>query len=213
MVQHLIEDQPLRELVSKTAANSPEDDVLSQVRELSQKLFAEDCIDEYSKPGAAGRLWVMWDWGDNKIFTPSIASGSTTASVSLIADGQQDNAANPEPGFGGRPRLLGFLLAKLLPKANVPGGEAFTIVYTAVPDHLRGKGVGRKLVASVLKQGRARQNIAVVTCSALAGAIQFWERCGLKQYPDAMELKEGSAAGQVYMEISVKGKKGKSRKR
>lgn len=207
---HFLEDTPLRELVAKTTADTPEFDVLAQVQQLSLELFYEDCIEEYAQPGKAGRLWVMWDYGSPKS-SENCPSSSASTVDSECPD--EDDSENPAPGFGGRPRMLGFLVAKMLPSARVKGGEAFTIVYAGVPSHLRSKGIGRKLVASVIKQGRARQNIAIVTLSALPGAIRFWERCGLTAFPDAVEVKEGSVPGQVYMEKCVRGKKGKSKKR
>lgn len=221
MVVHFLEDQPLRELVEKTEKHSIEYDVLTQTSILSLELFGEDCIEEYSKPGKAGRLWAMYDFGspsNNKNDAASAATESTIDSASFIGD-DDDSAEDvekdwvqPEPGVAGRPRLLGFLLAKLLPHTGVKGGQAFTIVFAGVPGNLRGKGTGRKLVASVIKHGRQRQNIALVTLSALPDAIKFWERCGLKQFPDAMKVSEGAAPGQIYMEMSVRGK-GKSGKK
>lgn len=216
---HFLEDQPLRELVSKTEKHSIEYDVLAQASVLSLELFSEDCIEEYSKPGTAGRLWLMWDFGspcNNK--ENESASAATESTVDTASEFDVDESKSeeewvqPEPGFKGRPRLLGFLLAKMLPHTGTKGGQCFTIIYAGVPSYLRKKGTGRKLVASVIKHGRERKNIAVVTLSALPNAISFWERCGFKGYPDAMKLKEGSAAGQIFMECSVRGKGKKSKK-
>lgn len=266
MVVHFLEDQPLRDLVAKTEKHSTEYDVLAQTSILSLQLFGEDCIEDYSKPGAAGRLWVMYDFGspdnkknsekDEKISKKSMqfreflgsprnmprdmAAESTidtdfgdlnlddnnivvnNSNIAVSSEKDEEKIiekveseahwVQPEPGCGGRPRLLGFLLAKLLPHTGTKGGQCFTIVFAGVPTHLRGKGTGKKLVASVLKHGRERKNIALVTLSALPDAIKFWERCGLKSYPDAMKVKEGSAAGQIYMEVSVRGKGNKKKR-
>lgn len=216
MVVHFLEDQPLRELVEKTEKHSVEYDVLAQTSILSLELFGEDCIEEYSKPGAAGRLWVMYDFGspsNNKNDGMSAATESTVDSASFIDEEEKEGEewTQPEPGCRGRPRMLGFLLAKLLPNTGLKGGQAFTIVFAGVPSNLRKKGTGRKLVASVIKHGRARQNISLVTLSALPNAISFWERCGLKRFDGAMKSQEGAAPGQVYMELSVRGKGKKKR--
>merc|ERR1712072_320785 len=93
------------------------------------------------------------------------------------------------------------------------GGEALSIVFAGVPSELRGKGVGKMITQQVIATGRERKNIAVVTLSALPGAVDFWERCGFVAFPDAMEVKEGMVQGQVYMEANVRGAKGKKGKK
>jgi len=224
-----IEYASMRDLVTKSASDPIEEDVLDQISLLSIELFGEDCVETYGAPGKAGRLWAMYDFGgplgDKRDQCASMASMSTEPSV---CDGDEDDneadnssqAASdaaekegPAPGYGGRPRLLGFLVARLMNNVKMPriGGEALSVVYAGVPEQLRGKGIGKKLVQSMVATGRERKNIAVITLSALPGAIDFWTRCGFVAFPDAMELKEGMAPGQVYMEANVRGsgKKGK----
>ena len=70
------------------------------------------------------------------------------------------------------------------------GGEALSIVFAGVPKELRGHGVGKMITQQVVATGRERKNIAVVTLSALPGAVDFWERCGFVAFPDAMEVEE-----------------------
>lgn len=210
-----IEYASLRELVTKCSDDYIQKDVLNQVSILSLELFGEDAVETYSAPGKAGRLWAMYDFGgsfvEGKPVDQSMASMSTNVSLSGDDDSDEDC---PEPGFGGRPRLLGFIIARLMNNVKMPriGGEALSIVYAGVPEDLRGHGIGKQLVQQVIGTGRERKNIAVVTLSALPGAINFWERCGFVSFPDAMEVKEGMAKGQVYMEANVRGSKGKKQK-
>jgi len=206
------EYQSLRELLTKTEDGSAEKDVLNQISSLSIKLFGEDVVEDYGAPGKVGRLWALYDFGSSdegtsktKFASASCASMSTEPSV---CDGD-DNHEIQEPGYGGRPRLLGFLVARLMNKTNMPriGGEALSVVYAAVPEELRGNGIGSKLVKMMVATGRERKNIALITLSSLPVAIQFWTRCGFVVFPDAMELKEGMVQGQVYMEANVRGRK------
>lgn len=213
------EYESLRELVTKTEEGSAESDVLNQISLLSIKLFGEDVVEEYGAPGKAGRLWALYDFGSSieglskeKLASASLASLSTEPSV---CDGDDNSDEIPEPGFGGRPRLLGFLVAKLMNQTKMPriGGEALSVVYAGVPEEMRGKGIGSKLVKMMVATGRERKNIALITLSSLPGAIEFWARCGFVAFPDAMELKEGMVKGQVYMEANVRSsKKGKKQK-
>lgn len=208
----LLEYLSLRDFCKTVKPGSVEKDVLNQVSILSLELFGEDCVEVYSQPGKAGRLWVLYDFGptlrEKKGLCPSMASVSTE--VSEIES--ESDEEMPEPGCGGRPRLLGFLVAKLLNNFKLPkiGGEALSVVYTGVPLNLRGNGYGKKLVSSCLATGRERKNIAVVTLSALPGAVAFWEHVGFTPFPDAMEVKDGMVAGQIYMEASVRGKNKKT---
>lgn len=213
-----IEYASLRELVTKDA-DYIQKDVLNQISVLSLDLFGEDAIETYSAPGKAGRLWAMYDFGgsfkDCKAATGiSMASQSTAADSTCGGDDETDEDECPEPGFGGRPRLLGFVICRLMNHVKMPriGGEALSVVYAGVPEELRGFGLGKKLVQQVVSTGRERKNIAVITLSSLAGAIDFWARCGFVAFPDAMEVKDGMKKGQVYMEANVRGSKGKKQK-
>lgn len=211
-----IEYANLRELVAK--AEGVERDVLNQISLLSLDLFGEDCVEDYSQPGKGGRLWAMYDFGGSfkgdakRNNNASMASMSTEVSED---EADEDDFEMPEPGFGGRPRLLGFVVARLMNHIRMPkmGGEALSIVFAGVPQELRGKGIGKMITQQVVATGRERKNIAVVTLSALPGAIDFWERCGFVAFPDAMEVKEGMVRGQVYMEANVRGAKGKKGKK
>ena len=206
-----IEYANLRDLVK--TAEGPERDVLHQISLLSLDLFGEDCIEDYSQPGKGGRLWAMYDFGGS--FKDSKVRNNNASMASMSTEVSEDEAETdemPEPGFGGRPRLLGFVVARLMNHIRMPkmGGEALSIVFAGVPQELRGKGVGKMITQQVVATGRERKNIAVVTLSALPGAIDFWERCGFVAFPDAMEVKEGMVKGQIYMEANVRGsKKGK----
>lgn len=210
-----IEYQSLRELVTKSAPDSIEKDVLDQISVLSLGLFGEDCVELYSASGKAGRLWAMYDFGGPLSDTKDQASMASMSTEPSLCEGEDntDDDSLPEPGFGGRPRLLGFLVARLMNHVKLPriGGEALSVVYAGVPEEFRGKGIGKKLVQSMVATGRTRKNIAVITLSALPGAIDFWARCGFVAFPDAMEIQEGMVKGQVYMEANVRGsgKKGK----
>lgn len=208
------EYQSLRELLTKTKEDSVEKDVLDQISLLSIRLFGEDVVEEYGAPGKAGRLWAMYDFGCSiegdakKSMSASMASVSTEPS---ICDGDDNSDELPEPGCGGRPRLLGFLVAKLMNNYKMPriGGEVLSVVYAGVPEEMRGNGIGGKLVKMMVTTGRERKNIALITLSSLPDAIKFWTRCGFVDFPEAMELKEGMVQGQVYMECNVRGSKGK----
>lgn len=203
--------ESLRELTTKSDCPIKED-VLDQISLLSIELFGEDVVEEYGAAGKAGRLWAMYDFGGSLKATPfdSMASMSTRAESEagdLEENTTSEEKPTPEPGHGGRPRLLGFLVARLMNNIKMPriGGEALSIVYAGVPAPFRGNGIGKKLVQSLLTTGRERKNIAVITLSALPGAIDFWTRCGFVAFPDAMEVTEGMAKGQVYMEANVRG--------
>jgi len=209
-----IEYASLRELTTK--GDYIQKDVLNQVSILSLDLFGEDAVETYSAPGKAGRVWAIYDFGgsfvEGKPVDQSMASMSTN--VSLSGDDDEEDEECPEPGFGGRPRLLGFIIARLMNHVKMPriGGEALSIVYAGVPENLRGNGIGKLLVQQVVATGRERKNIAVITLSALKGAIDFWARVGFVAFPEAMEIKDGMKAGQVYMEPNVRGSKGKKQK-
>lgn len=205
-----IEYANLRDLV-KTAEGA-EKDVLNQISLLSLDLFGEDCVEDYSQPGKGGRLWAMYDFGGSFKESKRNNNASMASMSTEVSEDECEDDEMPEPGFGGRPRLLGFVVARLMNHIRMPkmGGEALSIVFAGVPQELRGKGVGKMITQQVVATGRERKNIAVVTLSALPGAIDFWERCGFVAFPDAMEVKEGMVKGQIYMEANVRGaKKGK----
>jgi len=220
--QHFLQDVPLRDFVLSTPVESPERDVLDQITRLSLEIFHEDAVDEYSKPGVGGRLWVIYDYGSPKSLqhteTPTSISLHHSISIQSTEVSDDDSNCTGEPGTAGRPRLLGFLIGKLIQKkAIVSGGEAFNIIYACVPQELRGKGTGKKLVNATLKQAKERQNIALVSCWALPNAIKFWQRCGLKvdssEDDDAAMIENGKELGQRYMEIKTAGKRGKKTNR
>lgn len=208
-----IEYANLRELVAK--AEGVERDVLHQISLLSLDLFGEDCVEDYSQPGKGGRLWAMYDFGGSFKDTKRNNNASMASLSTEVSEDECDDDEMPEPGFGGRPRLLGFVVARLMNHIRMPkmGGEALSIVFAGVPKELRGHGVGKMITQQVVATGRERKNIAVVTLSALPGAVDFWERCGFVAFPDAMEVKEGMVQGQVYMEANVRGAKGKKGKK
>jgi len=208
-----IEYASLRDMVRNAESGSVEKDVLFQISMLSLDLFGEDCVEEYSASGKGGRLWAMYDFGGSLTDRRASKLGDSMASLSTAVSeaGDDESDEMPEPGFGGRPRLLGFLVARLMNHIKMPrmGGEALSVVYAGVPEHLRGNGIGKQLCKAVVASGRERKNIAVVTLSALPGAIKFWESCGFVGFPDSMTVKEGMVQGQIYMEANVRGKGGK----
>lgn len=199
-----MEDVPLRDALLRDGVDAQ---LLAQVRELSLRCFGVDAVDEYGGVGKGGR--ISWLWADRAALRRSADDASTSAT--------SWNSESEEPV------LLGFTINKYVqpsrqvsadgyiqPKRQtVPGGQVLTIIYAAVAEEFRGRGIGKHLVKAVVKFGKNRKDVGFVTLSALPTAIGFYERLGFEGFEGALSQQESAIPGQLYMEYKTL----KSRKR
>jgi len=183
----LAADMPMRYLVDN--ADEQTQALLSQVTDLSILCFGEDVVQEYSQTGKNGRM--TWVWTDRSNLETDTGSVSSWGSE------------------GADPVLLGFMVTKFLQPEK--GGQCLTIIYVAVAEEFRSRGIGKALVKSALTLAKDRKDTNRVTLSALPTAIKFYSRLGFKGFEDVLPETENAIQGQMYMEYKTFGKKSKRR--
>jgi ribosomal protein S18 acetylase RimI-like enzyme len=184
----LAADMPMRALVDNADVQTQQ--LLDQVTDLSIACFGEDVVAEYSQQGKNGRM--TWVWADRSNLE------TDTGSVSSWDSEETD------------PVLLGFMVTKFLQPEK--GGQCLTIVYVAVAEEYRSRGIGKTLVKSAVAMAKDRKDTNRVTLSALPTAIKFYTRLGFKGFEDVLPETENAVQGQLYMEYKTVGKS-KSKKR
>uniref|UniRef100_A0A0G4GQM8 N-acetyltransferase domain-containing protein n=1 Tax=Chromera velia CCMP2878 TaxID=1169474 RepID=A0A0G4GQM8_9ALVE len=108
----------------------------------------------------------------------------------------------------GNPVLRGFLLWR-----SRPSLEVLEIAKLAVPEEMRGKGYGKRLLKYAMETGKKNPNIRVVALSSLKDAVPFYLRLGFrkddrvtaslalqKENDPSGQVQRAAAEGQVYLE-------------
>jgi GNAT superfamily N-acetyltransferase len=97
-------------------------------------------------------------------------------------------------------------------------GDEWEVLNTAVAEHHRGEGLGRRLLQTVLSAARAAgaRRLVVATAAADIGNLRFYQRCGLRMervvpdaftpetgYPDPVEIDGIPLRDQVWFGVDL----------